>query len=779
MEHKLIQGGEQWLPFARNRIKAMRATGLPHASQTFVMGDGSRVHTWITPAADYIRIDGGNSGLIYMDSGVVDMRSANPDNLLRFVPGIFYDTQTTAAYKAAFSTPTPSGEFLLNPAKTKNGQFAGDLHGQFAGYVQANPQPPRSFAPLVKVNDDGTTTVSTEDESLATKKISANKYPASCFTGRMRMYVQAAYGQPLYDPTANGDAAEAPQKSIRSWDNLIPGLIIPYAQEIPKPAKLDLEVNVSAGVVKTTDGKHWLVNVANDRLYIYPLKGSVAAERARPYIADASKDLSPGEKEKLESYVLSTCRPVFSKMVVVPLGGSYQSISMGYGWHWDWGGNQADIVVHTDYSPGTTTPGSGPDTNIETHHNRLTLKPNYGEDGRVAGWSASVGAVSDPVRWGLSRRIGGIAYPVWGNDELGVPSVAGKLNAMDAKLLTATVTVYAYYAGSELVECKLQTISDVKSVVAYSGTPGFSYQTGFQLTEGDRGGYRAMATETSVGSVSFTVDKDVYIGSPLGFGSTGVKEETSDVSRLSGPPSSWTGPLTAFVGLNIDIGYPSAYEHVYIPAPVPGDRSGGDMTAVVTSEFNLSMKFESSSTSTTYTGKFDIIVPFNDAEALLVSNRVGKRTEYTGRVVSACRSLSALPDAHGSWTSRWVPIPTGPTASDLASWPHVDYLTMIYGSANGNVTDSTESAPNITIEEVVYDDQRAYTRAGSAPASLDLGFLTEYQTPAIDQATPITTVMAGVSVDPPVIFSPHIIGAPLGLQDTPPTINAPTIVGWA
>jgi hypothetical protein len=56
VEHKLIQGGEVWLPFARSRVKALKATGLLHASQQFVMPDGATVHVRISPGADYISL---------------------------------------------------------------------------------------------------------------------------------------------------------------------------------------------------------------------------------------------------------------------------------------------------------------------------------------------------------------------------------------------------------------------------------------------------------------------------------------------------------------------------------------------------------------------------------------------------------------------------------------------------------------------------------------------------------------------------------------------------
>ena len=58
MEHKLIIGGEQYLPFARSRIKALQATGLEYASQRFEV-DGASVGVRITPGHEYISLSGG------------------------------------------------------------------------------------------------------------------------------------------------------------------------------------------------------------------------------------------------------------------------------------------------------------------------------------------------------------------------------------------------------------------------------------------------------------------------------------------------------------------------------------------------------------------------------------------------------------------------------------------------------------------------------------------------------------------------------------------------
>ena len=68
MEHKLITGGEQWLPFARSRIRALKATGLKYASQQFMI-DGASVKVRIAGDQEYIELSGVESGYQFFSSG--------------------------------------------------------------------------------------------------------------------------------------------------------------------------------------------------------------------------------------------------------------------------------------------------------------------------------------------------------------------------------------------------------------------------------------------------------------------------------------------------------------------------------------------------------------------------------------------------------------------------------------------------------------------------------------------------------------------------------------
>lgn len=85
MEHRLILGGEQYLPFARSRIRALRAAGMQFASQQFVMPDGE-VHVRIIGPNEYIVLTGGVYNIL---SGVVKtgtIIAGEPDVLRSFKP---------------------------------------------------------------------------------------------------------------------------------------------------------------------------------------------------------------------------------------------------------------------------------------------------------------------------------------------------------------------------------------------------------------------------------------------------------------------------------------------------------------------------------------------------------------------------------------------------------------------------------------------------------------------------------------------------------------------
>lgn len=62
MEHKLVTGGNEYLPFARSCVTKLKKLGLPYADQSYQVG-GASIKVRIEPGHEYIRIDGGGEQL--------------------------------------------------------------------------------------------------------------------------------------------------------------------------------------------------------------------------------------------------------------------------------------------------------------------------------------------------------------------------------------------------------------------------------------------------------------------------------------------------------------------------------------------------------------------------------------------------------------------------------------------------------------------------------------------------------------------------------------------
>ena len=129
MEHKIIQGGEEFLPFARSRIKALRATGLVHASNKFEIG-GSSVKITIAGEHDYIHIEGGGVKIL---SGAVKGGTLVD---LPIPPGSPSGTVAAKALRAYKPTANAWSRFIKDPltpvTSFNDEEFLGKAGTQYA-----------------------------------------------------------------------------------------------------------------------------------------------------------------------------------------------------------------------------------------------------------------------------------------------------------------------------------------------------------------------------------------------------------------------------------------------------------------------------------------------------------------------------------------------------------------------------------------------------------------------------------------------------------------------
>ncbi len=104
MEHRLILGGEQYLPFARSCVTKLKKMGLPYANQSFEI-DGVSIRVRIEPEHEYIRIEGGLVGYEFLaaDAGYTELSNGDigiEGATSALYPGSPFCTGSGVRYKA-------------------------------------------------------------------------------------------------------------------------------------------------------------------------------------------------------------------------------------------------------------------------------------------------------------------------------------------------------------------------------------------------------------------------------------------------------------------------------------------------------------------------------------------------------------------------------------------------------------------------------------------------------------------------------------------------------
>lgn len=595
MEHKLILGGAQYLPFARSRIQALRALGLSYTTQRFVLPDAI-VRVQLVGDENYIEISGGLLP-IGMDSGMVDLLSIAPANVSTYLAGTLYETTYVASYNTGFVQP-PAGPPRLKPAADSVGQFSGTLSFEkrkFIGHVPTDINPAKSFKPgkiQAQGQPQGTLIDNPSDAALAQKKQVAVLCPASMFTGRCRLYVQALYGAHLYGTgqTANlpfqQDSAARPALRIDNRSN-------------GKPSVL---VSTGSGVyLDPATGKHWLFTFESGAM-VYPLKSSSPIEALRKYLIVATSTLSVEDQEHLETYILSRSQPYGTGQALS--GSASNPYSMGYGWHFNWDGLVADAVVNEKYLQ------SGVSYAMLSTWHRITISQLT-----PGNFNVVESIVSGPNTWSVDRTWWTITEPEWGSLQL-VKSTP-QLSLVDV----GNATFYVFYQRNQIQTCEVRVTLNTGNVA------GVVYVN----ASGGPMGNNCFTTGTNEGARLESSDGSTYLGAVF----TCANYSTPDLPR--GKVIDY--PTTIEVRNKVFGAWIHGYGGgAYDNRPFyvsDDDGSNGRTVSVngflIDDRQNKSLTFDTSVSTKREVqyGQATVVVPLYDAEAVYLHSSIEKTTSVT------------------------------------------------------------------------------------------------------------------------------------------------------
>lgn len=786
MEHKLLQGGEQYLPFARSRIKSLRATGLKYASQRFEV-DGVWISVRIEDEQDYISIEGGEE-TFSLDSGVADVKAYTGS--LRNYPGSLHETDNVSAYNAPF-TPYEGSTRWRKKRDGNAGQISGHLAWsgtKFRGkvpYAGADAECVTGKYIEDKTADPPVWKVDRDDEIVSGKKDTMFNCPASIFTGKCRLYVQALYGRPLYVPTEKDHgrptniAIGFPLHYIGGAADKPPSLLItPYRHDKEDTTEdvSEIAIMTSSGVyLDKATGDHWLMTVYATAVHCYKLIPSAQAAKLRKYLTTSSTTLDEVDKEHLEAYILSTCLPSHKYFRnfdhSVRVGGSSAIIySTAYGWHWNWSGTEAVIVTTRDVYHGSTLTGN---EIYKQNSSQFSMSIQFGTDGPTG---VSTSTVQDDVSWMLSRKFWLVVVPSWGLGQRKLPP-----HYLDYGFVFSDVVFYAYYERDTLRKCSvtLETGTSAETVTGSSADmmAGDMWNGHTCVT---RGGEEGWVEDLGVGTysrVKFNIAGDE---TPWLYGGLSRQFLRQEVSNKGAGPWSAVAYVNPATGGWIDGNW---YEPISTPTHVRGWQA--------TSTFNFSTWdwTRTSGTRVDY-GVGVAIVPFDDAQAVYMKHTVyneknqykwvdhvtsvSPQTTYWGRIY--VRQLDIYDTGSG-----WGPTVYGPeTVREYASgaygqgggWGGVPYIT---GAAR--VSESEVFEPyHLTVDA---DVAKLHFNAGAKDVVVDLSHVPSMFAIDMDYTETAWSLKSGVVQTGSVLIVQPPGGLPGGISGATTGLSNPTVVGWA
>lgn len=774
MEHKLILGGEQYLPFARSRLKALRAaTGLYAAREQFVTADGIDVTVRYVGDQEYIRIVGGQLS-IAMDAGLIDLQGVAEANPLRFTSGTRQDTASTQIYNAPFSLAATAGKWSAwrsNPDAAPFHQMAGTvLFPPFVGHLPDGTLAP-SFKAKRKAVEPATTPPTWLDDpadtALVAKKAMALSCPASMFTGRMRLYVQALYGRPLHayasDTSVN---AALPSQLLPSLEGVLPPALLLPAFKRPEDTATypQLRVDTSTGLyLHAESGRHFLLQITTGHVNAYPMKSSPAGEALRKYLAGAKVDktdsLSQDDRDRLEAFILAYSLPDVKNVIALDCAGASAGFSLGYGWHWNRSGTAADLVSNSSFDQGVVSGISY--AGMESTHRRVTVAFTVGPPTEEAprgvdSWEVTHAVIEGPTRWAVNRGLWCLAEPEW--------QARGqvKTTPRNSLLFACDAPFYAFYVGDALQVCRARVVAVPEEAHKRIGSsPGDFAGTPYgiapnEFTAGLLGGFcEDVATSNAHFEASFSIGTTTADGLVIGKSTTSAFWGVDPKSIYADSTHSPSGDTFTATGIgSYDTGYPfpyssTGYQPVAIVAPI---WTSVDAPAVF--RFTRTTENRVSSESSTAT----IIVPLYDAEAVFM-----EATRFATIARSSRHVMDGLSSAF-SRSLRLLGFPYNPPGAVLNQF--------LVGGTSMSVLNETFPPP---ATDVVTTPVLRVMRGVAGLVAATMDDLASYHDNSLDVPSSTYSAWSGTRTDTPAAFAPGHINA-VGIVGAIPLF--PALVGW-
>lgn len=423
--HVILLGDSQragaYLPYGKQLVRQLLASRQPYGKRVGHPGSGVLVEAWVSGEHRWVRITAEGCPPFLMESGIIGLQDIGLG-----APGL-HGNDGVMHYSPAIRTYAADKKLL------------GELKKPPSMVSTVTPEKGATRALKASVDSEGNRDSDSETQ-LAYKKLCASRVPPSIFTGKLRLYFQAKYGTKLSAWKFSMNANNAPPSL--DW------LSAP-TESYPDGATFQFH-SAHTGIYTDADKQHWLVQLGVKASYstpnqinIFKMVASPCIERMRSLLRDDS--VSDEDKERIEAYILADSKPdpefCVSKAVSVPV-----NASLGYGWHFNWDGNKADIVGIETISTGGATY-----KHRSTHYRISIARSGVANDdpnstpveNEARRWTASLEQV-EQKEWKNFKWQHVIAAPDWSVNQLEI------FGAMLGDRFGDGAPIYVFYTRNDL-----------------------------------------------------------------------------------------------------------------------------------------------------------------------------------------------------------------------------------------------------------------------------------------------------------------------------------------
>lgn len=328
----------EWYPWAVTRLGFMLKTYPGAVSQVLAPSTDVVVRIDTKPNRIYITA---NSGL-YLESGFYDLRSYARCAELTYKPALLKYNARIAAYEA--SAPSPNwwqGQIKIPKTVSEVvGEALVDGQESLSVGCTAKLDTVIALPPCEKTYSNGGYC---DPEKIFKKKLAQGACPASKFSGKLRLYVQALYGSKRTDYRVLTNPLTG---AVMDYDSLIIKAVMDVGgTETVTEYTLSSQFSKANGIFTTDDYRYFLIEAGTFVRY-YPLRISPQAEKLRALLV-ANPTLTAAEVKRIEAYILSTAVVDMTQSkasgALTPTGQPFY-----YGWHWSSDGKSGEAVCHEE-----------------------------------------------------------------------------------------------------------------------------------------------------------------------------------------------------------------------------------------------------------------------------------------------------------------------------------------------------------------------------------------------------------------------------------------------